>query len=215
MKKREIIQKITGTGVVAVIRADGEQQALRIAEACAKGGIAALEITYTVPGATRIIESLVKEYRGTDFIIGAGTVLDPETACAAVLAGAQYVVSPHLCPDVVRYCNRHAVPVMPGVMTTRDAVEALELGVDILKLFPGEAFGPKIIKAFKGPLPYAEFMPTGGVDLSNVAQWIEAGASAIGVGGKLTAPAASGDFAAVEANARAFVESVAAARCKK
>jgi len=215
MQKFEIIKSIMDCGIVAVVRAQNEKQALSIAAACAEGGIAALEITYTVPGATHIIEALSSEYANTSFIIGAGTVLDSETARIAILAGAQYIVSPHFNPDMVKLCNRYAIPVMPGVMTIAQTIEALELGVDIVKLFPGDAFGPRIIKAFKGPVPQANFMPTGGCDLANVGEWVKAGAVALGIGGKLTAPAKSGDYYTVRENARAFVKSVARARSEK
>lgn len=215
MKKHKILERITDCGVVAVVRAENEDQAMRIAEACAEGGVAALEITYTVPGATGTIESLAKRYAGTDFIIGAGTVLDTETARTAILVGAQYIVSPCLSEATVRLCNRYAIPVMPGVMTVRDALEALELGVDVLKLFPGEAFGPSIIKAFKGPLPQGNFMPTGGVDINNIGEWIKSGAVAVGAGGSLTGPAKTGDYAAVKKLATQFVAKVREARGEK
>lgn len=214
MNKHEIVGRITECGVVAVVRADSGEQAVRIAEACAEGGVAALEITYTVAGASKIIEELAGRYQNSGFIVGAGTVLDSETARVAILAGAQYVVSPCLQEQMMRLCNRYAVPGMPGVMTLRDAVEGLELGADILKLFPGEAFGPGIIKSLKGPLPQANFMPTGGVDLDNVDLWIEGGAVAVGVGGSLTAPARKGDYKAVRQRAEQFVKRVKEARAQ-
>jgi len=211
IKKWEIIKKITDSGLVAVIRADDSETAKRITEACLKGGAAAIEITYTVPGATKVIESLVKEYSG-DIIIGAGTVLDPETARIAILSGAQYVVSPYLSRETLRLCNRYQVPCMPGVMTIEGVVEAMELGADIIKMFPGEAFGPKIIKAIKGPLPQANIMPTGGVSIDNVGEWIKAGAVAVGVGGSLTAGAKTGDYDAITRLAAEFVSKIKEAR---
>lgn len=212
MNKWTVLDKITGCGLVAVVRAENEDQGTRIAEACAEGGVAGLEITYTVPGASAIIESLAKRYQGTGFIVGAGTVLDPETARTAILAGAQYVVSPGLSLETIRLCNRYAVPVMPGVMTVTEAIAALEAGADILKLFPGDAFGPGMIKALKGPLPQAAFMPTGGVDADNVDLWIKSGAAAVGAGSSLTKGARTGDYAQITATARIFLEKIRAAR---
>lgn len=212
MNKWTVLDKITGCGLVAVVRAENEDQGTRIAEACAEGGVAGLEITYTVPGASAIIESLARRYQGTGFIVGAGTVLDPETARTAILAGAQYVVSPGLSLETIRLCNRYAVPVMPGVMTVTEAIAALEAGADILKLFPGDAFGPGMIKALKGPLPQAAFMPTGGVDADNVDLWIKSGAAAVGAGSSLTKGARTGDYAQITATARIFLEKIRAAR---
>lgn len=212
MNKWTVLDRITGCGLVAVVRAENEDQGTRIAEACAEGGVAGLEITYTVPGASAIIESLARRYQGTGFIVGAGTVLDPETARTAILAGAQYVVSPGLSLETIRLCNRYAVPVMPGVMTVTEAIAALEAGADILKLFPGDAFGPGMIKALKGPLPQAAFMPTGGVDADNVDLWIKSGAAAVGAGSSLTKGARTGDYAQITATARIFLEQIRAAR---
>lgn len=212
MNKWTVLDKITGCGLVAVVRAENEDQGTRIAEACAEGGVAGLEITYTVPGASAIIESLARRYQGTGFIVGAGTVLDPETARTAILAGAQYVVSPGLSLETIRLCNRYAVPVMPGIMTVTEAIAALEAGADILKLFPGDAFGPGMIKALKGPLPQAAFMPTGGVDADNVDLWIKSGAAAVGAGSSLTKGARTGDYAQITATARIFLEKIRAAR---
>lgn len=145
-------------------------------------------------------------------IIGAGTVLDPETARIAILAGAQYVVSPSFNMNTLKLCNRYQVPCMPGVMTAEGVVEAMEAGADILKIFPGELYGPKIIKAFSGPLPQANMMPTGGVGIENVAEWIKAGAVAVGVGGNLTASAKTGDYDTISRLAAEFVSKIKEAR---
>lgn len=212
-KKWEIIKKITDSGLVVVVRADNSDMAKKITDACLEGGAAAIEITYTVPGATKVIEELAKEYAGK-IIIGAGTVLDPETARIAILSGAQYVVSPFLSRETLKLCNRYQVPCMPGVMTIEGVVEAMELGADILKIFPGEAFGPGIIKAIKGPLPQANMMPTGGVSIDNVDQWIKAGAVAVGAGGSLTAGAKTGDYASIKRLAAEFVAKIKEARQK-
>lgn len=212
MKKYEIISEIIDSGVVAVIRAESREQGKKIIEAVKAGGIKALEITLTVPGAIDIIKELVDEYKNEAVIIGAGTVLDPESARACILAGAKYIVSPYFDLETVKMCNRYAIPVMPGVMNPREVVMALEAGVDICKVFPAEAFGPSIISAFKGPLPQGNYMPTGGVDLDNVKEWISRGAIAVGVGSVLTKGAKNGDYENVTETARKFVEAVKEAR---
>lgn len=212
MKRIETIRKMVDCGVVAVIRAESKEQGARIVEAVKNGGIKALEITMTVPGAVDIIKEISEVYKNDDVIIGAGTVLDPETARACILAGAKYIVSPSLNIETVKLCNRYRIPVMPGIMTVKEAMEALEYGVEILKLFPGNAFGPSIISAFKGPIPQGNFMPTGGVTLENVKDWIKAGAVAVGTGGDLTKGAKTGDYALVEETARRFVDEVKRAR---
>jgi 2-dehydro-3-deoxyphosphogluconate aldolase/(4S)-4-hydroxy-2-oxoglutarate aldolase len=177
-----------------------------------KGGVAAIEITFTVPGAHRVIEALAKRFSEDDIILGAGTVLDPETTRIAILSGAQYVVSPSLNPETVRLCNRYRVACMPGAMTLREVIECMEAGADIVKVFPGELFGPRIIKAIRGPLPQAELMPTGGVTVENAAEWIKAGAVALGVGSSLTAGARTGDYDKVTETARLFIERIREAR---
>ena len=139
-------------------------------------------------------------------------MLDPETARVAILAGAQYIVSPSLNPETAKACNRYQVPYLPGAMTLREIVEAMECGAGMIKLFPGEALGPEFVKAVKAPLPQAPLMPTGGVSLENVAAWIKAGCEAVGVGGHLTAPAKKGDFAAITAIAKEFVARIQEAR---
>jgi 2-dehydro-3-deoxyphosphogluconate aldolase/(4S)-4-hydroxy-2-oxoglutarate aldolase len=209
--KIEVLGKIAASGLVAVIRAENPDQAARIAEACALGGVAALEITFTVPGASGVIEHLAKERSG-QILLGAGTVLDPETARIAILAGAQFVVSPALNPETARLCNRYQVPYMPGAGTIREVVEAMECGADIVKIFPGEILGPAFVKAVRGPVPQASLMPTGGVSLENVSDWIKAGAVAVGVGGNLTAGAKTADFASITQLARRFVEKIKEAR---
>lgn len=135
---------------MAVIRAENEDKAVRITEACLKGGVAAIEITFTVPGAHKVIESLANRFSNEQIILGAGTVLDPETARIAILSGASYIVSPSLNLDTVKLCNRYRIACMPGAMTIREVIECLESGADIIKIFPGELFGPKIIKSIKG-----------------------------------------------------------------
>lgn len=212
--KLEILKRLTDVGLVAVVRAETADQALRIADATLAGGCPAIEVTFTVPGAHRVIEALAERYKPSELILGAGTVLDSETARIAILSGATYVVSPSLNPETVRLCNRYQVPVMPGAMTIRDVIEAMEAGADIIKLFPGEAFGPGIIKAIRGPLPQAPLMPTGGVDVGNVGEWIKAGAVAVGAGSSLIGGAKTDDYPSITRTAREFIGKIQAARQK-
>jgi len=212
LSKYAVLQKIVDSGLVAVIRAESTEQAKKIADACVAGGAAAIEVTFTVPKATGLIEELAAVYRAGEIIIGAGTVLDPETARVAILAGAQYVVSPHLNVDTMRLCNRYQIPCMPGAATTREIIEAMEAGADIIKVFPGETLGPGFVKAVKGPLPQASLMPTGGVSLDNTAEWIKAGCVAVGVGGNLTAGAKKGDYGSITSLAKEFINRIREAR---
>ncbi|MBU3182274.1 bifunctional 4-hydroxy-2-oxoglutarate aldolase/2-dehydro-3-deoxy-phosphogluconate aldolase [Clostridium psychrophilum] len=212
MKRIETIKNIINSGVVAVIRAESKEQGIKIVEAIKKGGINALEITMTVPGGLDIIKELSEIYKDENLIIGAGTVLDAETARLCILAGAKYIVSPSFNAETIKLCNRYRIAVIPGIMTVREAIEALELGVELLKVFPGNAFGPSIISSFKGPLPQGNFMPTGGVNLNNIKDWIKAGAVAVGTGGDLTKGAKTGDYDLITKTAAKFVEEVRLAR---
>ena len=212
MEKEKVIQRITDVGIVAVVRAESAEQAKKIADACIEGGVPAIELTFTVPKADKVIAELSNAYSEDEIILGAGTVMDSETARIAILAGAQYIVSPYFDPETAKLCNRYRVPYMPGCMTIKEVVAAMEAGADIIKIFPGEVFGPKIIKAINGPVPQAKMMPTGGVSADNVAEWIKAGAVAVGAGGALTAGAKTGDYAAITAQGKKFVENIKAAR---
>ena len=212
--KMETLKKIMDVGVVEVVRAESADQAIKIAEACKEGGIPAIEITFTVPYADEVIRELAKAYQDGSMIIGAGTVLDAATARIAILAGAQYVVSPCLDEETIKLCNRYQIPVMPDCVTIKEMVTAMELGADIIKVFPGDLVGPGYIKAVKGPLPQAPMMPTGGVSLDNVGEWIKNGCVAVGVGGSLTAGAKTGDYAEITAIAKQFVAKVKEARGK-
>ena len=212
MDKEKVITRICDAGIVAVVRAENAEKAMRITDACIEGGVAAIELTFTVPQAHRVIEELAKKYTSDQIILGAGTVMDAETARTAILSGAEYIVSPYFNADTVKLCNRYRVPCMPGAMTIKEVVEAMEAGADIVKIFPGEVFGPKIIKAIKGPIPYAKMMPTGGVSVDNVAEWIKAGAVAVGAGGALTAGAKTGDYASITKIGKEFVQKIKEAR---
>lgn len=211
MDKREILRRIAASGLVAIVRATTAAQAMATAKACAAGGAAAIEVAYTTPGTTDVIRELAAEFQG-EIILGAGTVLDPATARTAILAGAQYIVTPALQTATLALCNRYQVATMPGAQTVGEVLAALAAGADLVKVFPGESLGPAFVRAVKGPLPQAPLMPTGGVSLGNVADWIKSGAIAVGVGGSLTAPAGSGDYTAVTELARQFTQAIQAAR---
>ena len=170
MKKFDVLNRIAAVGVVAVVRAETEEQAINVSAACIEGGIPAIEVTFTVPGADKVIAALKAKFPADKLIVGAGTVLDSETARAAILAGAEYIVSPGFDLESAKLCNRYQVPYMPGCMTITEIVRAMEAGCDIVKLFPGSLPGPSYVKAVKGPLPQANIMPTGGVDLNNVSK---------------------------------------------
>ncbi|MCM2983421.1 bifunctional 2-keto-4-hydroxyglutarate aldolase/2-keto-3-deoxy-6-phosphogluconate aldolase [Niallia circulans] len=205
MDKIEVLAKMKEEKIVAVIRAQNIEQGLHVSEAIRQGGIKFLELTMTIPGALDVIKKLADKYAGEDVIVGAGTVLDPETARLAILAGAKFIVGPNLSPEVITMCHRYRVAVMPGVMSPTEALTAIELGADVIKVFPGGAFGPSIVKDFKGPLPQGNFMPSGGVTIENAAEWIKNGAYAIGTGSSLTKGAATGDYEAVTREAEKFV----------
>lgn len=215
MKKEQVLARLHEDCLVAVVRAKNLEQGEKVIQAIVDGGINFIEICMTVDEGSPIelIENMVKKYRGNDkIVIGAGTVLDPETARMAIMAGANYVVSPGLNVETIKMCNRYRVPMLPGVLTPSEAITAMEYGCDVIKVFPGNLVGPAAISSFKGPLPQGEFMPSGGVDVDNVDKWIKAGAYAVGTGSSLTKGAKTGDFAAVTAKAQEFVAAVAAAR---
>lgn len=219
MKKMNLIKRICDEGVVAVLRGESWQQVVQLSEQAIAGGIKIIEITMTVPHALKAIEELTSRYTwdNTDeahnAVIGVGTVLDSETARAAILSGAAFVVGPSLNPETIKLCNRYRVPIMPGVMTIHDIQTALDLGVDIVKLFPGSQFGPSMIKDIKGPLPQVNVMPTGGVNVDNLGEWIKAGACAVGIGSDLTKEAIeTQDYSLVRAKAALYVQAYKQAR---
>lgn len=214
MHKWETLSKITKTGLVAVVRAASAEDAERIARACMEGGVAAIEITFTVPGAHEVISGLAKRFSNERLLIGAGTALDEETARIAILAGAQFIVSPSLSARTAQLCRRYQVPYMPGAGSAAEVLQALEEGADIVKVFPGEVLGPAFVKAILGPLPYAPLMPTGGVTVDNAADWIRAGCVALGAGSNLTAAAKTGDYGRITETARQFLAKIQEARSK-
>ncbi|MFP7171644.1 bifunctional 4-hydroxy-2-oxoglutarate aldolase/2-dehydro-3-deoxy-phosphogluconate aldolase [Terribacillus sp. 7520-G] len=216
MRKAEVLAKLTDQGIVAVVRADSAEEAIRISDACIEGGITGIEVTFTVKDADQVIKRLADLYKeNTDVVVGAGTVLDSTTARLAILAGASFIVSPTFDADTAKLCNLYQVPYLPGCMTIGEIKQAMEAGADIIKLFPGSVFGPDFIKAVKAPLPQANIMPTGGVDLENIGNWLKNGAAAVGVGGNLVAPAATGDYAKITSIAQQYVEKVMEARVQR
>jgi 2-dehydro-3-deoxyphosphogluconate aldolase/(4S)-4-hydroxy-2-oxoglutarate aldolase len=214
MHKWEALSKITKTGLVAVVRASSVEDAERIAGACVEGGVTAIEVTFTVPRAHEVIAGLARRVSNERLLIGAGTVLDEETARIAILYGAQFVVSPALNAGTARLCRRYQIPYMPGAGTAAEVLQALEEGADIVKVFPGEVLGAAFVKAILGPIPYAPLMPTGGVAVENAADWIRAGCVALGVGSNLTAGAKTGDYERITETARQFLAKIAEARSK-
>lgn len=207
MKKFKILQHLLASRLIGIIRADNQADALKLAEACIEGGMTSLEISFTTPGTLEVIKTLTERF-GNRILIGAGTVLDTETARLAILAGAQFILAPSLNAEVIRLCNRYQVVSMPGVASATEAVQALEAGADIIKVFPSDAYGPAYFKAIRAPLPQVPLMPSGGVTLDNLATWFASGAVMVSIGGSITAPGKQGDLAAVTANARAFVAEV-------
>ena len=212
IKKEQVLNQLTDCGLVAVVRANSAEEAIKISDACLAGGCSGIELTFTVPGAHKVIEELAKRYSNGEMLLGAGTVLDSETARIAILSGANYVVSPGFNLQAAKLCNRYRIPYMPGCITITEVLTAMEAGADIIKIFPADLFGPKIIKDIKGPLPHAKMMPTGGVEISNVHEWIKAGAVAVGAGSSLTAGAKTGDYAKITATAKEFIAKIKEAR---
>ena len=214
MNKADVIKQIIETGVIPVVRATSADEAMRAIDAIREGGVSVLEITMTVPGAVGVIEQLSKKY-GNDVLVGAGTVLDPETARACMLSGAQFVVSPALNVETIACCRRYGVAIMPGALTPTEVVQAWTAGADFVKVFPAGALGgASYLKALKAPLPQIQLVPTGGVSLKTAADFIKAGASALGVGADLVDLKASRDGQAnvITERAKQFVEIVREAR---
>jgi len=214
MSKADQLQRVWDSGIVAVIRAPRGEILADVAEALLGGGVQVMEVTFTVPQALRVLEQ-VADRLGDRILLGAGTVLDAETARAAILAGAEFIVSPSTNFDVIRLCRRYDKAVMPGALTPTEVVAAWEAGADIVKVFPADALGgPKYLKALKAPLPQINLMPTGGVDLSTAADFVRAGACALGIGGSLVEAKAlaTRDLHRIASLARQYVEIVRQAR---
>jgi 2-dehydro-3-deoxyphosphogluconate aldolase/(4S)-4-hydroxy-2-oxoglutarate aldolase len=209
-KPRHVINaSIREAGIVAIMRANNSDQLLAAADAVKAGGVNAIEVTMTTPGAIKVIEQATARY-GEEVIFGVGSVLDPETARAAILAGAQFVVCPTLRLSTIEMCHRYDVPVVPGAYTATEALTAWEAGADLVKIFPASVGGPKYIKALKGPLPQIPMVPVGGVNLDTTADFIRAGSEVVGVGGSLINQKLldAKEFETITANARRCREEV-------
>jgi 2-dehydro-3-deoxyphosphogluconate aldolase/(4S)-4-hydroxy-2-oxoglutarate aldolase len=198
MSRDTILKRVLDGGIVAVVRAESGESLVKVVRALAEGGVTAAEITFTVPGAVDVIRQVRQEV-GDAVVLGAGTVLDTETARVALLAGAEYIVSPTVNVDVIRLCRRYDKAIMPGALTPTEVLTAWEAGADIVKIFPADVGGPAYLKALRGPLPQVRVMPTGGVDLDTAESFLKAGACCLGVGGSLveSKAVASGDFARI------------------
>nr|WP_295974635.1 bifunctional 4-hydroxy-2-oxoglutarate aldolase/2-dehydro-3-deoxy-phosphogluconate aldolase [uncultured Bacillus sp.] len=207
MKKNNILNSLIKSGVIAVIRGETKEEAVKASHAIINGEMKGIELTFTVPQADQVIAELIAEYANDpEIVVGAGTVLDATTARLAIMAGAQFVVSPCFDEETAKICNLYQIPYLPGCMTITEMKTALTYGVDIIKLFPGSAFGPSIVKAFKAPLPHLNIMPTGGVSLDNMEDWFNSGVVCVGVGGNLLASAATGDFEKVTEIAKQYMK---------
>ena len=215
MSRDDTLTRIINSGIVAVVRAPSRERLVEVAQALLKGGVEAIEIAFTVPGAHRVLEQ-VADRLGDRILLGAGTVLDPETARTALLAGAEFIVAPTVNLDVIRLCHRYDKAVMPGALTPTEVLAAWEAGADIVKVFPSDITGPKYLKALHGPLPQIRLMPTGGVNLDTAADFLKAGACALGVGGSLASAKAitEGNLAQIEDTARKFVDIVQKTRAE-
>jgi 2-dehydro-3-deoxyphosphogluconate aldolase / (4S)-4-hydroxy-2-oxoglutarate aldolase len=214
MTKQEVLRAIAETGLVPVVRAESAEEAVRVIDAVRAGGVTIFEITMTVPGAVEVMEQVARRL-GSEVVMGAGTVLDPETARACILAGARFVVSPALHLGVVELCRRYSVPVMPGALTPTEVVTAWSAGADVVKVFPcGAVGGASYIKSLKAPLPHIEMIPTGGVSVKTAADFIKAGAMALGVGADLvdTKAVREGNASLVSEKAREYLRLVQEAR---
>lgn len=212
MTRSDVVKRIEATGVVAVVRLTDPGVGEQVARALMSGGVDAIEITMTVPRAVELIAALVKALPAA--LIGAGTVTDADSARAVIDAGAKFVVSPVFRASVIEACHERAVPSMPGCFSPTEILSAWEMGADVVKVFPATSLGPSYIRDLRGPFPSIKLMPTGGVSQANAAEWIRAGAIAIGAGSSLVdaKAVAAGQFATVTSNARAFVDAVKGAR---
>jgi 2-dehydro-3-deoxyphosphogluconate aldolase / (4S)-4-hydroxy-2-oxoglutarate aldolase len=216
MNRESQLKRVLDCGIVAIVRCQESRKLVEVAQALADGGVDVVEITMSVPGALEVLKQ-VRQSLGDRIVLGAGTVLDAETARAVVLAGADFVVSPTLARDVIRLCRRYDKLVFPGAFTPTEILSAWEAGADIVKVFPAEVVGPAFFKALRGPLPHIRLMPTGGVDLRTATDFIRAGACCLGIGGQLIEPAsvAEEDFGRIRDLARKYRTMVDQARAGK
>ena len=207
LKKYKILNEVEQEKIVAIVRVDDAEKAEKCFDALCNGGIKVIEMTFTIPYANTMLERLSKKYRD-EITIGAGTVLDSETARIAILSGAEFIVSPSFSAEVAKLCNRYSVPYFCGVNTPTEAITALEAGVEVVKLFPANNFKPSVIKDLKGPFPNIAVMPTGGINLATIKEWIKAGAFACGVGGELVNGYKTGDYDSITEAAKKFIKEI-------
>ncbi|MBG9209096.1 MULTISPECIES: bifunctional 2-keto-4-hydroxyglutarate aldolase/2-keto-3-deoxy-6-phosphogluconate aldolase [Mammaliicoccus] len=207
MKKYKILNQLHENYLVAVVRGNDEDETKKIVDEIIKGGFKNIEITFTVPNAEEVINQVHKQY-GDDIVLGAGTVLDAATAQIAINKGAQYIVSPHLDTNISKLCNIYSIPYLPGCSSATEIIEALRYGSDLIKLFPGGQLGAGFIKDIKGPVPNVELMPSGGVNLDNVSDWIEKGSFAVGIGGDLTKEFTGNNYEVISEKTQKYVEAV-------
>jgi 2-dehydro-3-deoxyphosphogluconate aldolase/(4S)-4-hydroxy-2-oxoglutarate aldolase len=215
MTKEQIIHGLLNPGIVAIIRADDSEQLIHASRALIEGGVSGIEITMTTPNALKVITDVRRAF-GDKVLVGVGTVLDAGTAEAALEAGAEYVVTPVLRPDVIAFCNRRDKPILSGSYTPTEAQTSYELGADFVKLFPADTLGPKYIQAIRGPLPHLNIIPTGGVDVATAAEFIKAGCVAVAAGSSLVSKEIlkNKDWAKLTGLASQFVAAIAKARGK-
>lgn len=213
MNKAETLQKIRELGLLAVIRGPSKELTLEMVAALVAGGVTGIEITYTTPNAAEVVAALAQRF-GDEIVLGMGTLTDPAQAAEAAQAGAQFLVSPHTETTLARAMVATGLPVMMGAFTPSEVMASRQLGSDVVKLFPGSLGGPEYMKALKGPFPNIPMMPTGGVDIDNIADWFAAGAVAVGAGSQLCPKnlAVAGKFDEITAIARSFATAVAEAR---
>ena len=214
MEKRDVFNRMIAEGLIPVVRVSSSQEAIDVADAIKEGGVSFIEITMSVQGAIDVIKELTQKYKD-EIIMGAGTILDPETGRAALLAGAQFIVSPTLNLDLIELAHRYSAVVIPGAMTPTEILTAWSAGADMVKVFPaGQLGGPEYLKALRGPLPQILLVPTGGVNLQNAGAFIKAGATALGVGGELVDKKAVKEkkFNIITENTRAFLKAIREAR---
>lgn len=212
MKKEETIDQLIKCGVLAVLRAPNKESALLMANAILPSGVKGLEITYTIPKASEVIQALREDKRFASCLIGAGTVLDKETAKDAILHGAMFIVSPSFDDGVANIAKQENIPYFAGCLTPTEIVKALRGGADLIKIFPGDVVGPHYLKDIHGPLPEAKLLPSGGVSIENAGEWIKNGAVMVSAGGSLTAPAKDGNYPEITKRAKRFLEEVQKAR---
>ncbi|GAA0355294.1 bifunctional 4-hydroxy-2-oxoglutarate aldolase/2-dehydro-3-deoxy-phosphogluconate aldolase [Alkalibacterium iburiense] len=205
-KKQHILSNLKDNYLFAVIRGSSAEEATQISEAVYEGGIKNIEVTFTTPQADESIKALSKKHAETDMVVGAGTVMDAVTARIAIIAGAEFIVSPNFVPEISTMCNTYGIPYLPGCGTVTEIANSMATGVEVVKAFPGGILGPDFIKNVHGPIPHAEIMPSGGVSLDNMDQWVDAGAWAVGIGSALTKGMKENGLDQVKENASTFVK---------